>query len=79
MSPPWGGVGYNHLEEYKLEFLYPDFTKTVINALKFSRNLIFFLPKNTSVKEIIETLLPYAHEFNEDPDNGRNELIIEIE
>jgi hypothetical protein len=81
MSPPWGGVGYNQLEEYKLEYLYPDFKETVKNALRFSRNLIFFLPKNTSIKEIIDTLLPYAPEFNnEDPDNSeRDELVIEIE
>lgn len=49
MSPPWGGTGYNLLEEYKLEFLYPDFNKVLLKALQFSRNLIIFLPKNTSV------------------------------
>eukprot|EP00347_Sterkiella_histriomuscorum_P003508 403364031 len=79
MSPPWGGVGYNQLEEYKLEYLFPDFTETVKSALNFSRNLIFFLPKNTSIKEIIDTLLPHAREFNDDPDSDRNELIIEVE
>jgi 23S rRNA G2445 N2-methylase RlmL len=50
MSPPWGGVGYNMLDEYKLEYLYPNFTEVVRKALEFSRNLIFFLPKNTSIE-----------------------------
>lgn len=49
MSPPWGGVGYNLLEEYPLSYLYPDFSKVLAKALEFSKNLIFFLPKNTSV------------------------------
>lgn len=67
------------MEEYKLEYLYPDFTSVVKSALKFSRNLVFFLPKNTSIQEIIDCLIPFAHEFNEDPDSGKNELILEIE
>jgi len=33
MSPPWGGVGYNMLEEYKLEYLHPNFYETVNTAL----------------------------------------------
>lgn len=49
MSPPWGGVGYNLMEEYKLENLYPDFSLTLAKAVQFSRNLIIFLPKNTSI------------------------------
>jgi len=49
MSPPWGGTGYNLMEEYRLEYLYPEFSKMIANALNFSRNLILFLPKNTSM------------------------------
>lgn len=60
MSPPWGGVGYNMLEEYPLAYLYPEFSKVVSKALEFSKNLIFFLPKNTSVDQIIDELLPFA-------------------
>jgi 23S rRNA G2445 N2-methylase RlmL len=33
MSPPWGGTGYNLVEEYKLEYLYPDFTSVINKAL----------------------------------------------
>jgi hypothetical protein len=79
MSPPWGGVGYNLLEEYKLEYLYPEFGKCVSKALEFSRNLVFFLPKNTSVEQIIESLLRYAPQFVDDPETKKNQLVIEIE
>jgi hypothetical protein len=68
MSPPWGGLGYNLLPEYSLTFLYPDFNKILLKALEFSRNLIFFLPKNTSVKELVDYLIEYARDFSEDPD-----------
>ena len=79
MSPPWGGTGYNLVEEYKLEYLYPDFTSTIKKALEFSKNIILFLPRNTSVQELIDHLIPFAHEFNDDPENKKNELIFEIE
>lgn len=80
VSPPWGGVGYNQLEEYKLSYLYPDFESTIRNALKFSRNLILFLPKNTSIQELIDALIPFAAEFNDDTEGeGRDELKLEVE
>jgi hypothetical protein len=79
MSPPWGGIGYNKLEEYKLEYLYPDFKQVIKKALEFSRNIIMWLPKNTSIQELIDYLIPHASEFSEDPDNRKNELVIEIE
>ena len=41
--------------------------------------MIIFLPKNTSLQELIDALLPFAHEFNADPDTKKNELVIEIE
>jgi len=67
MSPPWGGIGYNLLSEYKLDYLFPAFKEVVQKALEFSRNLVFFLPKNTSVDELIDYLIPFAAEFSEDP------------
>ena len=79
MSPPWGGTGYNLMEEYKLEYLYPDFSSVINKALQFSKNIILFLPKNTSITELVEALMPFAHEFNENPDTRKNELILEIE
>lgn len=80
MSPPWGGTGYNLVEEYKLEYLYPEFSKVINKALEFSKNIILFLPKNTSIDELVDSLIPFANEFNGDnPDNRKNELILEIE
>jgi hypothetical protein len=38
-----------------------------------------FLPKNTSVEELVQYLIPYAAEFSEDGENRKNELVIEIE
>ena len=78
MSPPWGGLGYNLLPEYKLSYLYPDFKQVIKKALEFSRNLIIFLPKNTSVDDLIDYLIPFAQDFSEEK-NRPNELIIEIE
>jgi hypothetical protein len=72
MSPPWGGVGYNMLEEYPLSYLYPEFSKVVSKALEFSRNLIFFLPKNTSVDQIIDALIPFSSAFIDDPETKKN-------
>jgi hypothetical protein len=79
MSPPWGGVGYNLLPEYSLSYLYPDFKKVIRKALEFSRNLIIFLPKNTSVDELIDYLIDFGAEFSSDPENRKNELVLEIE
>lgn len=54
-------------------------------SLEFSGNLMLFLPKNTSVKEIVTRLLPYHESLIEDQNNKpinlhkQNELVIEIE
>jgi len=59
LSPPWGGTGYQFLDEYSLNHIFPDFDKIIEKSLEFSPNLMLFLPKNTSVEEIITRLLPY--------------------
>jgi hypothetical protein len=79
MSPPWGGIGYNMLSEYSVKYLHPDFNMVIRKALEFSRNIIMFLPKNTSVEELVQHLIPFAAEFSEDSENRKNELVIEIE
>ena len=33
LSPPWGGVGYNLLQEYSLRYLYPDYKEVIKKAL----------------------------------------------
>jgi hypothetical protein len=79
VSPPWGGVGYNLLQEYSLRYLYPDFKEVIKKGLEFSKNMIFFLPKNTSINELIDYLIPFAQQFTDDPENRKNELCIEVE
>ena len=79
MSPPWGGIGYNMLPEYSVKYLHPDFNQVIKKALEFSRNIIMFLPKNTSIEELVQYLIPYAAELSEEGENRNNELVIEIE
>lgn len=56
LSPPWGGTGYNLMKEYSISYIYPDFDSLMQKSLEFSNNLILFLPRNTSVDEIIDRL-----------------------
>lgn len=79
MSPAWGGIGYNLLDEYKLEYLYPDFREVIKKTLDFSNNMIVFLPKNTSIEDILDYYVPFANEFATDPENNNNQLVLEIE
>jgi len=59
LSPPWGGTGYQFLSEYSLNHIFPDIDKIIQKSLEYSGNLMLFLPKNTSIKEIVDRLLPY--------------------
>jgi len=79
LSPPWGGTSYNLLQEYSLSHIYPDFTQVIMKSLEFSSNLMLFLPKNTSIEELVQYLLPFTRQFNKPTDKKRNELTLEIE
>ena len=59
MSPPWGGTGYNRLPEYALEHIFPDFDAIIEKAVNYSSNLMLFLPRNTSISDLIARLLPH--------------------
>jgi hypothetical protein len=72
MSPPWGGTGYNMMDEYKVEYLYPNFTDIIYKALSFSKNIILFLPRNTSIDDLTNRLLEMSAEFTDDPVNKSN-------
>ena len=61
LSPPWGGTGYQMLNEYNLEHIFPDFDLIVDKALTYSPNLMLFLPKNTSVTDLTLRLAKFAH------------------
>lgn len=66
VSPPWGGTGYNKFTEYSLDHIYPDFEDIIEKSLEYSKNLILFLPKNTSVDELVERLKPYHDKLTQD-------------
>ena len=74
LSPPWGGPDYYYLKEYTLDHINPNFDKIMKKSLEFSSNLILFIPKNTSVENLITRLLPYHKAICGD----KNELVIEI-
>ena len=59
LSPPWGGSGYYYLPEYKLEHIFPAFSKILEKATQFSSNLLIFLPRNTSIADLIDHLRPF--------------------
>ena len=59
------------MKEYSLEHIYPDFAQIIKKSLEFSENLLLFLPRNTSISELIDQLLEIDFE--------NPELILEIE
>lgn len=75
ISPPWGGVGYQQLEEYSLKHIYPEIDRILTKALSFSGNLMLFLPKNSSIEQIIEKCLQFHDAFTDHADM----LSIELE
>ena len=44
------------MDEYSLEHIFPDFDCIVDKASDYSPNLMIFLPRNTSVKDIVARL-----------------------
>ena len=63
MSPPWGGCGYNLLAEYTLDHVYPDFDKVINKATDYSPNLMIFLPRNTSMSDLISRLAKFQNKL----------------
>jgi RNA cap guanine-N2 methyltransferase len=60
LSPPWGGSGYQALDEYMLEHIYPDFDLVIEKALTYSSNLILYLPRNTSISDLLQRLAKFS-------------------
>jgi len=58
-----------------MENISPDFDKIISKSLEFSNNLILFLPKNTSIENLISRMIPYYKHWP----NNKNELLMEIE
>jgi len=63
VSPPWGGTGYNLMEEYALEHIFPDFDSIIDKATEYSSNLMLYLPKNTSITDLLERLCKFQNKL----------------
>lgn len=59
LSPPWGGPEYINDECYSLDSIQPvdGFTLFRRVSLELSRNIVYFLPRNTNVKHMQQLLL----------------------
>jgi len=44
------------MEEYALEHIFPDFDCIVDKATEYSPNLMLFLPRNTSIRDLVSRL-----------------------
>ena len=63
VSPPWGGTGYNLMEEYALEHVFPDFDCIIDKATEYSQNLMLFLPKNTCISDLLTRLSKFQNKL----------------
>lgn len=56
LSPPWGGPKYKRIEYYDIEcYLQPSGATKLMNiAKRFSENVVFYLPRNACMKQVIE-------------------------
>ena len=63
LSPPWGGPEYKNDKIYSLKkWMNPNVEKIIEKSLSFSRNLIFYLPRNTDLIELANLLNKYDKE-----------------
>ena len=60
LSPPWGGSAYKADVHFSLKkWITPDIEEIIQHALSLSRNLVFYLPRNTPVTELVEYLVKH--------------------
>ena len=63
LSPPWGGPEYKKDKIYSLKkWINPDIEKIIEKSLKISKNIIFYLPRNTDLEELANLLNEYDKE-----------------
>ena len=55
LSPSWGGQSYHDLKTYSVDFCFPPL-RDCLKQIKLTSNLIIYLPKNTDIKELIDTI-----------------------
>ena len=58
LSPPWGGPEYKNEVIYSLkQWITPDIEKIIFKSLSLSKNIIFYLPRNTDLNELAKYLI----------------------
>lgn len=73
LSPNWGGHSYLCVESYSVDYIFPPIWD-ILKCLKLSSNLILYLPKNTNIKELINTIAKMYYKYTD-----QREVYIEIE
>ena len=63
LSPPWGGLGYEQLDEYTLEHIFPEFDCIIDKATDYTANLMIFLPRNTSISDLVRRLCKFQNKL----------------
>ncbi|KAL6732454.1 hypothetical protein Aduo_003214 [Ancylostoma duodenale] len=58
LSPPWGGPSYLKSEVFDLDDLTPNGFDIYTAARKMSPNIAYFLPRNTSIKQLVSLAGP---------------------
>ena len=53
LSPPWGGINYMDTEECDISKFPINGFKIFYHALKLTKNIVFFLPRNTNIEQIL--------------------------
>ena len=66
LSPPWGGSNYKDDNNFSLKnWIHPDIGLIINKALTISNNIIFYLPRNTDLKELCDILYD-VHSYIDD-------------
>lgn len=70
LSPPWGGPEYINDENFSLKkWITPDIEDIIKHSLNLSKNIIFYIPRNTDLIELSNYLYKYDLKNIEDYHN----------
>ena len=76
LSPPWGGPEYKKDKIYSLKkWMNPDAEKIIEKSLNFSKNIIFYLPRNTDLEELAYLLNKYD---KKNIDSLNNTILLDV-
>lgn len=62
LSPPWGGIDYQHSASYTLDLMTPNGYEIVHECRKYlTDNIAFLMPRNVDLKDVRKKLLDTKH------------------